>query len=121
MDVKSSSSGASSLSSAVHRHVAHRLDLTVAGVWSWEEWNLHINILEMKAVILAFNAFLDRFTGEPVVLTSDSTTIITYLRKQGGTVSKIICDLACEVVLWTEVHTVNVFIERQQRHSYFIS
>ena len=36
---------------------AHLLDLTAAGVWSWEEKNLDINVLEIKAIQLAFNAF----------------------------------------------------------------
>ena len=63
---------------------AYRLDLTVAGVWSCGEKEFHINVFEMMAVILALNAFLDRLTGESVVLMSDNATnskeIWNYLR-----------------------------------------
>ena len=79
----------------------------MAGVWSREEKDLHISILEMKALILALNAFLDKVTVELVVLMSN-VTVIAYLRKQWGTVLRVVCDLAHEVVLWTEILSVNL-------------
>ena len=82
---------------------AHLLDLPAAGVWPQEEKELHINILEMKVVVLALNT-LNSATGESVVLISDNATV-AYLKKRGGTVSKMLCDLAQEVILWTELHS----------------
>ena len=64
-------------------------------VWSWEEKELHINVLEMKLVILALDTFYNRITGESVVLMS--------LKKHGGTVLKVLCDLAQEIVPWSEL------------------
>ena len=86
----------------------HLLDLTTAGVWSQEEQVLHINIMEMGVVILALNAFLHQAAGQSFILMSDNTTVVVYLRKQGGTVSRVRCDLACKAVLWTEIHSVNL-------------
>ena len=35
-------------------------------------------------------------------------TIVAYLGKQEGTVLKVMCDLVHKVVLWTEIHPVNL-------------
>ena len=43
---------------------AHLLDLTTAWVWSCKERALHINILEMKAVVLALVAFLPQLSHQ---------------------------------------------------------
>ena len=62
-------------------------DLIVAGTGPAEERELHINFLEMKVVQLAVDAFRDRVIGKDVVLMSDTTIVVAYLRKLGGTVS----------------------------------
>ena len=62
-------------------------------------------MLEMKAVQLVLNAFPDRLTEESVVLRSYNSTIMVYLKKQGGTVSKAMCDLAQEIMMWSEFHS----------------
>ena len=49
---------------------AHLQDLMAAGVWSQEERELHINVLEMKVVWLALNAFLSTILGELVIPTA---------------------------------------------------
>ena len=56
----------------------HLLDLTASGgaVWSQEESSLHINVLEMKAVVLALAAFLPQLSGQSVVLMSDNATVV---------------------------------------------
>ena len=73
-----------------------------AGVGSQEEKELHINILEVKTVVLALNAFLGNISGESVVLVSNNTTVVTYLKNQGGTMSKVLCNLAQDNVVWTD-------------------
>ena len=60
---------------------ADLLDLTAASVWSQKEQNLHINVLEIKAVILAFNTFLDQVPGQSVVLMSGNAIVVAYLLK----------------------------------------
>ena len=45
--------------------------------------SLHINILEMKVVVLVLNAFLATIVGKSIILKSDNATVITYLKEQG--------------------------------------
>ena len=53
---------------------AHLLDLTASRVWSQEERFLHINVLEMWAVVLALAAFFPQLCGQSVVLMSNNAT-----------------------------------------------
>ena len=90
-----------SLNTSITGWDAHLLDHTVAGIWLLKEKDLQINVLEMKAVQLALNAFLTRIAGELVILMRDTATVVIYLKKQGGTVFKVMCNLApknCDVV-----------------------
>ena len=77
---------------------SHLQYLTAARVWSKEERELHINVLEMKAVQLAWNAFLSRILGELVALMNNNASLVTYLKKQGGTVSRVMCSLAQDIM-----------------------
>ena len=65
-----------------------------------------MNMLQLKAMILALNAFLDRITGKSLVLVSDNASVVACLKKHGGTISKVLCDLAQEVVPWPEIHLI---------------
>ena len=65
-----------------------------------------MNMLQMKAMILALNAFLDGITGKSLVLVSDNASVVACLKKHGGTISKVLCDLAQEVVPWPEIHLI---------------
>ena len=89
----------------------HPLKLAVAGVWSLKCREFYIKVLEMKLVILALNALLDRLEGESVILMSNNTTVMAYLKKQGGTISKVLCSLAQGEMMWVAVHSVT-FIAR---------
>ena len=64
---------------------AHVADLTASGTWSPEERKLHINALEMEAVVLAIQAFVSFLAGKVVLLCTDNTTVASYISKQGGT------------------------------------
>ena len=87
---------------------AHLLDLTASGVWSEEESLYHINILEMRAVELALAPFLPQLQGQCFVLMSDNTSVVTYLRHQGGTISRRLCQMAAVIVLWAECHSIHL-------------
>ena len=43
-------------------------DLMAVGTWSCQERKLHINILEMTSLQLDLSAFLDRISGQLIVL-----------------------------------------------------
>ena len=67
---------------------AHLLDQNVSGVWSAQEKLLHINLLEMKALFLGLQAFQEDVAGHHVTAMCDNSTVVAYVNKQGGTVSR---------------------------------
>ena len=68
---------------------AHLLDMTASAVWSRDECSVHIDMLEMKAIVLALAVLLPQLSGQSVVLMSDNALVVAYLRNQGGTVSHV--------------------------------
>ena len=63
---------------------AHLLDQNVSGVWSAQEKLLHINLLEMKALFLALQAFQEVVAGHHVTAMCDNSTVVAYVNKQGA-------------------------------------
>ena len=78
---------------------AHLDDHQRSGSWSTREATLHINHLEMLAVLYALQAFRVQLTGLTVQLMSDNSSVVSYIRKQGGTVSVPLYRLTREVLL----------------------
>ena len=70
---------------------AHLGDLTASGMWSDTETNLHVNILELKAVSLAVKTFQSRLQSNRALVASDNAIVVSYLNKQGGTHSLEMC------------------------------
>jgi hypothetical protein len=62
----------------------HCLHQTAQGLWSEQEKKLHINILEMKAVILCLKRFQNLVANKTCLVASDNSTVVAYLQKQGG-------------------------------------
>ncbi|XP_066957853.1 uncharacterized protein [Macrobrachium rosenbergii] len=83
---------------------AHLEELLTAGVWDCHEWHIHINILEMKAAFLGLQCFQDRLVGHSVVLMSDNMTVVAYINKQGGLVSRALHKLTLQVHQWAVAH-----------------
>ena len=70
---------------------AHLGDSTARGVWSIPESRLHINFLELKAVILALKSFELLCRDQIVLVATDNTTVVSYINKQGGMRSGSLC------------------------------
>ena len=85
---------------------AHLLDQSASGLWSNQETSLHINILEMKVLFLALQAFREIVTDQRVTAMCDNSTVVAYVFKQGGTVSDSLCELTGQLLRWTEDHNV---------------
>ena len=64
---------------------AHLNEIVLSGLWSNKEAQLHINVLELKAVLLALKGFQEHLQGQRVLLCSDNSTVVSYLNKEGGT------------------------------------
>jgi ribonuclease HI len=54
------------------------------GTLSEEESKMSINIVELKAVLLGVKHFLNQLRNQRVSLFSDNSTVVAYIRKQGG-------------------------------------
>ena len=55
----------------------------VQGTWSTAEKKLHINCLEMEAVILTIRNFLPQLGNQSVLIRSDNSTVVQYINRQG--------------------------------------
>ena len=87
---------------------AHLLDQNVSGVWSNQEKLLHINLLEMKALFLGLQAFREDVIGHHVTAMCDNSTVVAYVNKQGGTVSRALCLLTSRLLRWMESFDVHL-------------
>ena len=63
---------------------AHLGDYTARGLWSKSEGDLHINLLELKAVLLALRQFERLCWNQTILVCTDNTTVVSYINKEGG-------------------------------------
>ena len=66
----------------------------------------HINLLEMRAVLLALQHFKTLLVSKAVVLATDNTTVVAYLQNQGGTRCHALFLLCKEIFLQSHIHLV---------------
>ena len=88
------------------------LGLEVQGLWDVASQDLHINNLELRAVFLALQHFQSHIYNSCVMVASDNSSVVAYLKKQGGTHSPSLCMLVWELLYWC--HHRNIHI--QVRH-----
>ncbi|XDV15909.1 hypothetical protein PO909_015850 [Leuciscus waleckii] len=74
----------------------------VYGLWSDREKCLHINCLEMLAVENALKHFLPYLRGHHVLARTDNMSVVSYVNRQGGIRSKILCALAERLLVWAQ-------------------
>ena len=66
---------------------AHCQGDTFQGRWTRDETQLHINLLEMRAVRLALE-HIHPAPSTQVLVATDNSTVVAYINKQGGTRSR---------------------------------
>ena len=88
--------------SDLYRRIKHRLGRTLRSRLRRRLMvkQLHINVLELKAVILALKHFSDQCTKKQVLVASDNTTVVAHINKQGGTHSPELCALMWQLLTW---------------------
>ena len=74
-------------------------ECTARGTWSLPESKLHINYLELKAVFLALQEFQDLCIHKIVLVETDNTTVVSYI-KEGGMRSGPLCALLWRILTW---------------------
>ena len=72
---------------------------TVSGMWSSTLQKDHVNLLEMRAVLLALSHFKLCLESLSIVLATDNTTVVAYLKNQGGTHCYSLYQLANDVLI----------------------
>ena len=107
---------------------AHLGGATARGVWSEPESRLHINFLELKAVLLALKSFEQQCKGQIVLIATDNTTVVSYINKEGGMRSGSLCALLWRLLSWCHPRKIilrarhipgrlNVIADKLSRHN----
>lgn len=78
--------------------------LTTSGTWSLDEKELHINILELKAILFSLQAFAHELEGRHIKVFCDNTTALTYVNEMGGIKSKPCNDVSSQIWDWCLKH-----------------
>lgn len=78
----------------------HVGEVTARGHWSPEEKKAHINLLEMWAVDRTLRELSHLLAGQHVALATDNTTVLAYLKNQGGTRSPSLSQAAARILFW---------------------
>ena len=74
------------------------------GRWSAAEAESHINVSELRTVVLALLRFLPKLSGQHVLVKTDSTSAMAYINRQGGVRSPSLYHWANRLLLWAAVH-----------------
>ncbi len=84
---------------------------TVEGLWTMQEAAFHINLLEMEAVSRCLKRLVSSLRGRHVKVCGDNSACLSYLRKQGGTVSRRMSLKAEEILLWAHTQGISISTE----------
>ena len=85
---------------------AHMGDSQISGTWTHTDRKLHINCLELKAVVSALQHWAPVLQGHQVMIATDNSTVVSYINKQGGTHSPTLLRLTVELLLWLEAQNI---------------
>src|SRR4029434_6876273 len=80
----------------------------VNGLWSVREAVSHINVLELRTVVLALRHFLPRLSGQHVLVRTDNTATLAYINRQGGVCSQSLHHWANRLLLWAAIHVFSL-------------
>ena len=72
------------------------------------EKRLHINLLELKAVLLSLKHFRDQCSRQEVMVASDNTSVVAYINKQGGTRLSEMYALLWQLMAWCTKNLVSI-------------
>ena len=86
----------------------HMGDSQISGTWTRTDCKLHINCLELKAVISALQHWAPVLQGHQVMVATDNSTVVSYINKQGGTRSPTLLRLTVDLFLWLETQNIIV-------------
>ena len=70
------------------------------GHWSQDESKLHINVLELKAVLFTLQSLCAKNSGVHIRSRIDNTTAVAYINNMGGTKSLVCNQISKEIWDW---------------------
>ena len=102
-------------------------DMKVGGRWTEHEQSEHINVLELRAILLGLQTFFKESEGLEILIRSDNTTAISYVNRMGGAksiecqkIAKEIWDFCENRELWLSASYIpgkdNVEADFMSRH-----
>ena len=80
--------------------------LSFHGRWTEDQSQLHINMLEMMAIRLALKQAITFIHHSCIMISTDNTTVVSYINKQGGTHSRNLCVEVWEILSWCLEHDI---------------
>lgn len=84
--------------------------VTARGLWTHQEKNLHINNLELMALFNCLKQFKGMVQNNTVLCQVDNTSVVWYVKKEGGTKSADLCLLVWKVLHWCDEHNINLIV-----------
>ena len=82
--------------------------MAASGRWSLPWSAQHINVLELRAVRLALQHFLQYLEGRHVLVRSDNTSVVAYINHQGGLRSHRLHEMTRELLVWAHARFLSL-------------
>ena len=80
--------------------------LSFHGRWTEDQPQLHINMLEMMAIRLALKQAITFIHHSCIMISTDNTTVVSYINKQGSTHSPNLCVEVWKILNWCLEHDI---------------
>lgn len=90
--------------------------LMCSGQWTPQEQSLHINELEMLAVLNAVKVWVETLRNQAVMVLSDNTTVVSYIRNQGGTHSRLLCAMTVDLLQFCHAASIQLRVRHIPGH-----
>ena len=83
------------------------------GVWTEDQSWFHINLLEMKAISLSLTQALPSVKNATVLVATDNTTVVAYIKHQGGTHSPDLCMEVWDILNMCLTHNIQLLVKHK--------
>ena len=82
------------------------MGLPFYGCWTEDQSKLHINFLKIMAIHFAVKKAKQYIHPSCVMISTDNTTVVSYINKHGGTHSPDLCVEVWEILHWCLEHRI---------------
>ena len=96
---------------------AHIWDSQISGIWTRLDHQLHINCLELKALIAVLRHWVSALQGHQVLIATDNTTVVSNINKQGGTHSLTLLRLVVDLFSLVASSSGSLYVASSSGHT----